>query len=296
MKTIAKISCLVWLCFMFPLTTYAADSVEEIQEEINIQTEILNGRLGNINHEIKNLEDDISTYGEDYTYNYKTSNNTLNTQTKETYSIQSNSILTNEKENDKSISELLEEKQNEKEQIDEKFLRIEELQETIDNFSKIEFDSQDVTKPSYLTVEEIEFILKDTKLESLAQDFYDAEQEYGVNAFFIISIAAHESGWGTSSRAVNDNNLTGFGVYSDSSEGINSSTKRDNIMLTTKTLKNNYLTKGGSCYHGLSVYDVSLSYCESRIWHTKVTNIGNNLKNELLTNFLKEVDLMFLYD
>lgn len=294
MKIIAKISCLIGMIFLFPITTYAAESIEEIQEEINIQTELLNGKIGNLNQEIKTLEEDIETYGGNYTYNYKAHNNTLNTSEKESYSIQSSSFLTNEKKEDKTISEILEDKKLEKEAINNKFLRLEELQETINNFQEIEFDSNDVTKPSHLTVEEIEYILDGTKLKELAQDFYDAEEEYGVNAFFIISLAAWESGWGTSSRAVNDNNLTGFGVYSDSSKGINSATKRDNIMLTTKTLKNNYLTKGGSCYHGLSVYDISISYCESTTWAPNITRIGNDLKNNLTTNFLKELDIDFI--
>ncbi len=294
MKTIAKISCLIGMLFLFPMTTYAADSIEEIQEEIDSQTELLNGKIGNINQEIKTLEEEIEIYGENYTYNYKSNNNSLNTNEKESYSVQSSSFLVNDKKENKTISEILEDKKLEKDEINQKFSELKTIQETIDNFEKIQFDSNDVTKPSYLTVEEIEFILDGTKLKELSQDFYDAEQEYGVNAFFIISLAAWESGWGTSPRAVNDNNLTGFGVYSDSSEGINSATKRDNIMLTTKTLKNNYLTEGGSCYHGLSVYDISISYCESTTWAPNITRIGNDLKNDLFLNFLKELDVNFI--
>lgn len=294
MKTITKISCFICMLFLFPITAYANEDIEEIQQQINYQTELLNGKVGNLNKEIKNLEEDIATYGEDYTYNYKSHNNSIGSENTESYTVQSSSFFTNDKKENKTASEILEEKLLEKEKIDEIFLKIEELQNKIDDFQKITFDPSDVLKPSYLTVEEIEFILDGTKLYELAQDFYDAEQEYGVNAFFIISLAAWESGWGTSSRAVNDNNLTGFGVYSDSSVGINSDTKRDNIMLTTKILKNNYLTEGGSCYHGLSVYDISISYCESTTWAPNISQIGNDLKNDLFSNFLKELDVNFI--
>ena len=295
MKRILKISCFIFILFFFPISSHAMESIEEIQSSIDEKTELLNGRMGNLNQEIKELEDDIAVYGEDYTYNYKSYTNSIDSKNTESYTIKSSSFLTNDKKENKTVSEILEEKLEEKEKIDELFLQIEELQETIDNFQKITFDAEDVTKPSYLTVEEIEYILDGTKLEELAQDFYDAEQEHGVNAFFIISLAAWESGWGTSSRARNDNNLTGFGVYSDSSVGINSETKRDNIMLTTKTLKKNYLTEGGSCYHGLSVYDVSISYCKSDIWAPNVSRIGNELKEDLFSNFLNELNISFIY-
>jgi beta-N-acetylglucosaminidase len=125
-------------------------------------------------------------------------------------------------------------------------------------------------------------MLKGTELEDLAPAFYKCEQKYGVNAVAIMSIAIHESAWGTSRRAREDNNLTGYGVTSDSAKGINAPTKEENLLMTAKLLKEKYLIPGSAYYHKEpSLAGVNYHYCVGDEWAAAVTNYGYELMNRL---------------
>ena len=67
----------------------------------------------------------------------------------------------------------------------------------------------DVTAPCGLSTEELEAVLK-YDLKEYAGEFLQAEEDYGINACFLASIAALESGWGQSDLAKNKNNLFGW--------------------------------------------------------------------------------------
>ena len=98
---------------------------------------------------------------------------------------------------------------------------------------------------------------------------------------FLMGIAAHESAWGTSRRAREDNNLTGYGVTSDSAKGINKATKEEGLLTTAKTLHEKYLTAGGSYYAGTSAEDVNKHYCVGGEWAAAVVNDAYQLMNQL---------------
>lgn len=136
------------------------------------------------------------------------------------------------------------------------------------------FNPNDVTEVSNLTAEEIKTILKGTYMEDLADTFYQCEQRDHINALFLMGIAAHESNWGRSRRAIQDHNYTGFGVYSSSAEGINAPAGAVNIETTSNYLKENYLTPGGRFYNGLTVSDVNKKYCTTGGWSEDVVNIA----------------------
>ena len=91
----------------------------------------------------------------------------------------------------------------------------------VEKYVNIVFDSKNIFLPSNVDKKSLRYALAGTELEPLANAFIRAEEEYGVNAIALIGIAAHESAWGSSRRARYDNNLTGFGVYSNSARGIN---------------------------------------------------------------------------
>ena len=67
----------------------------------------------------------------------------------------------------------------------------------------------DVTAPCEMSTEELEAVLK-YDLKEYAEEFLQAEEDYGINACFLASIAALESGWGRSDLAKNKNNLFGW--------------------------------------------------------------------------------------
>lgn len=178
---------------------------------------------------------------------------------------------------------------NEKNEIELKLSEVTEELEVarreIDEYNRIvSFNSHNVTISSDATIKHMRRALKGTGLYEDAQSFIDAETLYGVNAFFLAALAAHESSWGTSSRAINQNNLTGHAVYDSNAKGTYFSSRYESILNTAKLIKEEYLTPGGSSYNGLSVVDVNKRYCflEDRVtidynWSSKITQIAEDL-------------------
>lgn len=114
-------------------------------------------------------------------------------------------------------------------------------------------------------------------LKTYAWAFLEAERTYNVNAVFLSAVAAFESGWGESSIARNRNNLfgwTGNGGYRyfDSVPEC--------IMYVAKHLRTNYLTPGGSCFHGYEVEDIAVSYCPGGYWSGQVKSIMRMIQSD----------------
>lgn len=144
------------------------------------------------------------------------------------------------------------------------------------------YDSNNVTKKSYASTNDIEKVLAKTNLKGLGSAYVKAEKTYGVNAIFLVSITALESGWGTSNRAKRDNNISGFEVYNASSRGAVFDSKEESIMITAKLLSKHYLTPKGKNYHGLSARAVNEDYCpDGGIWSSKVNAIAKNVVKEI---------------
>lgn len=151
----------------------------------------------------------------------------------------------------------------------------------IENKKSIVFDPMNLLKKSNLTKDKAKKILKGTALEDCSDYFIECEEKYGVNAIGVMAIAVHESAWGTSRRAHEDHNLTGYGVYSDSAKGINAPSKEENLLMTAKLLKESYLTRSGSHYKGTSLMAVNESYCTSGDWAINVTTHAYTLMDRL---------------
>lgn len=155
---------------------------------------------------------------------------------------------------------------------------------------------ENVTVISEITEEEMKEVLINTTgsktMVHLAGAFVECEKKYGVNAFFMAGIVALESGFATSRRAIEDNNLTGYEVYSDSSEGRLFSSHQESVLHTARHLSNNYLKEDAMYYKGLSVDAIQLNYCpdegEDKRWEEKV--------DYLASNFLKTYDNLFRAD
>ena len=140
---------------------------------------------------------------------------------------------------------------------------------------------KNVNSISNITVDDAKKMLSGTQLYPEAEAFVKAERIHHVNAVFLMGIAAHESAWGTSRRAREDNNLTGYGVYSDSAKGINKPSKEEGLLATAETLHERYLTPGGSYYEGTSVADVNKHYCVGNEWAGAVVGYAYQLMNKL---------------
>lgn len=143
------------------------------------------------------------------------------------------------------------------------------------------YDPKNLTTVSHFTEDEMKKVLIGTELSDCAPYFVECEKKYGINALFIAGIAIHESGWGTSRRAREDNNLTGYGVTSDAAHGINGKSRRNNLLRTARCIKDSYLTKGAKFYEGTSVSAVNVRYCVGNEWAPAVTDYGYELMDRL---------------
>lgn len=187
-----------------------------------------------------------------------------------------NQITDTEKEKDslqQELNKVLEGLKDTKEQV-------EKLQNVIDEMNKaVTFNSGDVRITSGATEYHLKKALLGTSLYSLAGAFVQAEQNYGINAYFLASIVALESGWGESERANNgSNNLTGYAVYSDHSPGKYFSSKEECVFETARLLTEDYLTPNGIYFSdGYSSYHVNIKYSEDTNWCNKVEDITYTL-------------------
>lgn len=133
------------------------------------------------------------------------------------------------------------------------------------------------------TVRKLEKGLKGTGLEGLGSWYLKAEQTYGVNAIFLMALTAQESAWGTSNRAVTQNNLSGYAVYSASAEGTTFDSKGESIMATAKLIGEKYISSNGEYYNGTSVASVNIRYCpdDGGHWSSNITQIAYDLVNKI---------------
>lgn len=194
--------------------------------------------------------------------------------------------------------------------IDKEKIKINIIKREIQNYeedkSKVEksrilnvnYYRENVKVLSNINKDEMEEVLKNTKgaksMAHLANTFVEAEKKYEVNAFFMAGIVALESGFATSRRAVEDNNLTGYEVYTDKSKGKLFLNQQESILQTAKNLSENYLKEGSKYYKGLSVDAIQINYCPDeefdKNWEGEVNSLSNSFLetyNELFKNNIK---------
>lgn len=120
-----------------------------------------------------------------------------------------------------------------------------------------------------LSEEELEERLKG-ELKPYAEAFLQAEEDYGINACFIASIAALESGWGK--YRIAENNLFGFGKKAFDSE-------EQAIDYVSWFLYKHYIREDGRYFRGGSIGDIGKIYCpDDGTWVRIVTGIFLDLQ------------------
>ena len=141
------------------------------------------------------------------------------------------------------------------------------------------YSKDNVLTPSNVTGEELAVGLQGN-LKSYAGYFVEMEGEYGINAVFLASVAALESGWCSTDMALKNNNL--FGLKRPNGNGFQKfSSKEDSIRTVAQILKNSYLTEGGSNYNGVSVAAINTNYCAQSTWAGKVDTIANSIVEKI---------------
>ena len=177
---------------------------------------------------------------------------------------------------------LIEEKKQEELRREQEELRQAQEKERKEKMVRTYYTSSDVSQPSLLTAEELNIAIEGTGLQGLGQYFYEAEQAYGVNSVFLLSIAILESGWGESPLAQTKNNLFGYQAYdNDPNKAMYFSSKAEAIHTVGSHLAKNYLRSDGKYYNGATPAGVNVMYCSGGEWATKVVSIMNKVMDSV---------------
>lgn len=120
----------------------------------------------------------------------------------------------------------------------------------------------------------IDSALQGTPMAGLGPAFKAAENTYGVNAYFLTALAAHESDFGKSNIATDKNNLFGFMAYDGSpySSAKGYSSVEESIFNTAEYLAKQYLSTDGKHFKGYSIDAIGESYATDPLWSQKVKN------------------------
>lgn len=145
------------------------------------------------------------------------------------------------------------------------------------------FNPYNVSELSNLSKEQISIMLEGTALHTLVNAYYWYEQQYQINAVFLMALTAEESGWGRSYLAINNNNLSGhknksggWAYYNNWGECLEES---------FRLLSQEYVYPNGAFYTGPNMYDINLVYCPDpenpHSWANNISRIGYELMNKL---------------
>ena len=157
-----------------------------------------------------------------------------------------------------------------------------ETNDSIRAYTISEIREMDVSKPSGVTVADLKLVTRGNFV-GLEEDFWQVEQDYGINCLFVMAIGANESAFGT--VCFRKNNMFGFG-------GKAYATKADNIDTVAHTLATKYLTEGASCYHGKTIDGVHKSYAASPVWDDHVAKHMANFYSKISAEHNKAIEAL----
>ena len=129
--------------------------------------------------------------------------------------------------------------------------------------SKTEALGTDLTIPCGYSANELSKGLSG-ELYFLAEDFFAAEEKYGVNALFLCAVAALESGWGR--YCFRPNNIFGW-------SGKDFENKAECVDFVSSKIAEHYLSDEGKYYNGKNLSGVNVCYNGNVFWETKVAEI-----------------------
>lgn len=143
--------------------------------------------------------------------------------------------------------------------------------------ASLELDTS-LYSPSGLSAESIDMKLVGTGLAGLGSAFVAAENEYGVNAAFLVSMACLESHWGQSGIFAAKNNAFGFMAYDDSTtSAAYFDSVADGVMFVSHYIAQEYLDPRGIWYEGERLRDVGIHYSSDPLWAGKIVAISHQL-------------------
>lgn len=142
-----------------------------------------------------------------------------------------------------------------------------------------QLDKMNVMMKSGESIEKINNYLKNTPLENMGYIFKEAEEKYGVNAYFLTAIAVLESDFGRSNIARDKNNLFGYGAYDNSPYKMarKFETMDAGVFKVAKHLSENYLNENGKYFNGYDIESVGKRYATDKSWSKKVAIIVDKI-------------------
>lgn len=136
------------------------------------------------------------------------------------------------------------------------------------------YNPNNVTEPSGLSVNQIYNLLEDTTYHyaDIAETFYRAEKNYGVNSHFLVALSKFESGRGTNKLTKYNNNIFSFKNVDGSWKQFNSI--QESIDFAARNLKKYYLTPGAKYFNGYGIKDIRKCYCpDGSSWNESINAI-----------------------
>lgn len=120
--------------------------------------------------------------------------------------------------------------------------------------------------------EVLESVLNDN-LVNYADDFIEISKCYNLNVYFIVAVAALESGWGTSDLSLSKNNYFGVMKADGSGNFVHYDSFKDSLESFAQLIRSEYLSENSYKYHGNTVEDIGVSYNGREEWVERINGL-----------------------
>lgn len=134
-------------------------------------------------------------------------------------------------------------------------------------------ENSNMNSLSGMTLEDITFLLQGyPALQEIGEPSLLYEKVYGVNAYFTLSVASHESAYGKSALAIRKNNLFGIGAYDEQSfeSALVFSTKAESVEYFC-SLMTGYRENGR-----ITPATINVKYATDGMWANRVVWLMNS--------------------
>lgn len=138
----------------------------------------------------------------------------------------------------------------------------------------------DLRTPSGLTAAQIDAFLAGSPMAGLGATFIDAEQQFHVNARYLVAHAIEESAWGSSAIAQDKHNLYGYGAddWNPYGDAVTFSSFTEDIEFQARMVATDYLTPGGPHWGGAPTLNgMHVHYASDPHWVELILDVAARL-------------------
>ena len=149
-------------------------------------------------------------------------------------------------------------------------------------YHNVETIDCEVNNQSGLTVSQVNQVLKGTPIEGQGKYIIQAEEDYQVNAWILLSISCLESGWWKSKLARTKHNYFGWTAYTNQEhKAMRFESFEDCVTHVAEKLSQNYLDEDGKYFNGSSLRGIGRRYASDRQWAIKVIKVKQSLEKRI---------------